>query len=86
MYSKTMKRKSDDGGRYQAILPGIVSLAGIGNYGADDNTLPMKLLIELQSLSTGISVTKFSKPLQLDAAIELPENVNFSASSSVRLK
>lgn len=61
------------------------SICGIVDYGADRNAFPLEILKTLKKYTSGIMETELMKPIELDAAIELPIGTKFTASSSVRL-
>lgn len=72
-------------GAYKLTFPGAVVAEGIGDYGADNSSLPKSVWDEMCAAGSKPIFEKFDKPLVLRAAIELPDGVDFTASGKTRL-
>lgn len=73
------------GGTSTLISPGCVQHVGIGDYGAYCGALPTLLLNCIRTDETSVETTKFRKQIELEAAIESPQGVRFTASEKVRM-
>ena len=80
---KSMRMPSAKGGRYRCHIPGGITIIGLGDYGADNSAISSSLLKNMRSTGKKLQVTKLQKPMQLQAAINLPDAAEFTVSSTI---
>ena len=73
-------------GRWSSIIENKVDAIALGDIGADYSAIPRSLVNSLSQAGIVLTVFKhLNRPLHLDAAIQLPGDVQFTASPIVKL-
>lgn len=72
-------------GVYHVTLPGKIFVLEIGDYGADHIVICKLTLGTIRAAKEEIETTPLRSPLELKAAFEVPANVMFTGSTSLRL-
>lgn len=72
-------------GSYSITFPGAILYSGIDGYGADHSSIPLDFARKIQAAGTESKVKQFDSPVELDAAIDIPDGVSFTSSNSIVL-
>ena len=72
-------------GRWSSMIEGLVPCSALGDIGADESAIPRCILNNLSHEGIQVRVEQLAQPIRLSAAVQLPDQVSFSASARLKL-
>ena len=72
-------------GRWKATVEDKITSVALGDIGADWSAVPQRMIDDLQACGVYISTTALEKPIELEVAVKMPQNISIKAVSKARL-